>query len=160
MWNQNKILVCEVNRYTKQVVNELLAKYNKVTHPDFDKELRNITGIGWKQIKNYRNHPDPSATINDNSKVKKFIIFKRKTDKYYKFKKIAVPIVFSLMVFLILFTIYKGLSNKPSEKENLSLLVKKSLEDLLGANSLHKCVKISLDKIKCPDGIYNRDGKQ
>ena len=51
-------------------------------------------------------------------------------------------------------TLYKGLSNKTYQEENLNTLVKKSLEDLLGDKNLKNCKRVGSKIIKCPDGLY------
>ena len=84
---RNPPTVSEVNRYIKPIVEELAAKHQKVTHPDFDQELREITGIGWKQVKNYRNHPNQTLSIQKNSKVLSFVFKSRKQDRWYQIKK-------------------------------------------------------------------------
>lgn len=157
MLGKNKIIVSEVNRYTKPVVARLLVKYNKVTHPDFDQELREVTGIGWKQIRNYRNHPNQSSSISENSKIKTFILENRKTDKLYKAKVLCINIIVFILAGLLIMTLYKGLSSNTYQEENLNTLVKKSLEDLLGNRDLKGCKRIDHKTIKCADGLYKAE---
>ncbi len=156
MFNKNRVIVSEVNRYTKPVIEQLLAKYNKVTHPDFDRELREVTGIGWKQIKNYRNHPNPSTSISENSKIKNFILKKRKTDKLYKANRLTINMVSLILFCLIITVLYKGISGQSAKEARLNILLQKNLEELLGNNGLHKCSKLDDKTIKCPSGIFKR----
>lgn len=78
--------VRETNKYLKVVIDQLLEKHGKVSNPDFENELAEITGIGWKQVKNYKNHPRPSQRLKDNSKVLSFILQSRGNDKLRKVK--------------------------------------------------------------------------
>lgn len=76
----------EINKYLSQIIEELLEKHGKVSSPEFDKELQERTGIAWKQVKNYRNHPKPGQRIRDNAKVLNFVLDCRKKDKGRKAK--------------------------------------------------------------------------
>lgn len=75
--------VKELCSYLDVVIEELLKKHGKLSHPDFDTELQEITGIGWKQVKNYKNHPKQNQTIADNSKVLEFCLTSRKKNKRF-----------------------------------------------------------------------------
>jgi len=154
MWDNNKVTVAEVQRYTKPIVSNLLEKYNKVTHPDFDEELRKITGIGWKQIKNYRNHPNPNSEVKSNSKVGKYILLQRRANKFYKLKRGLVNLTIVGLSLAVIFTFYRGLTRPYSQKDDLNLVVKKNLEEFLGNKGLHKCTKLDSQTIDCPDGRY------
>lgn len=72
------ITVREVNKYLSEVVDELTAKHGNVTSTEFEAELESRTGIGWKQVKNYRNHPSPDQILRPNSKIKAFIYQSRR----------------------------------------------------------------------------------
>jgi hypothetical protein len=85
-----RISVRETNKYLDQVVEELKLKHEKVSHEDFDHDLEAITGIRWKQVKNYKNHPKPGQEIQDNSKVKTFIYEQRKKDKVHLAKRLGL----------------------------------------------------------------------
>lgn len=71
----------ETSKYLQETVDELLKKYGSVSNPDFEKELIETTGIAYKQIKNYKNHPKPSQRIKDNAIVIKFVREKRKQNR-------------------------------------------------------------------------------
>jgi hypothetical protein len=85
-----RISVREANKYLDRVVEELKLKHEKVSHEDFDNDLEAITGIRWKQVKNYKNHPKPGQEIQDNSKVKIFIYEQRKKNKAHLAKRLAL----------------------------------------------------------------------
>ena len=97
-----RISVREANKYLDRVVEELKLKHEKVSHEDFDNDLEAITGIRWKQVKNYKNHPKPDQEIQDNSKVKTFIYEQRKKDKTHLAKRVGVfAIGLSICVFIL-----------------------------------------------------------
>jgi len=86
----------EANKYLSETVAVLSSKYGGVSNEEFEKELVAITGIGWKQVKNYKNHPKPSERLKDNAVVLKYILQKRTQDKGRKFRlflSYAVPLV-------------------------------------------------------------------
>ena len=85
-----KISVREANKYLDRAVEELKLKHEKVSHEEFDNDLDAMTGIRWKQVKNYKNHPKPGQEIQDNSKVKTFIYEQRKKDKTHLAKRLGV----------------------------------------------------------------------
>ena len=96
-----RISVREANKYLDRVVEELKLKHEKVSHEDFDNDLEAITGIRWKQVKNYKNHPKPGQEIQDNSKVKNFIFEQRKKDKAHLVKRIGIlACAFIILVFV------------------------------------------------------------
>jgi hypothetical protein len=107
---KKKITIKEVNKYLDIVVEDLKKKHEKVTHEDFDNELESITGIRWKQVKNYKNHPNPGQEIQDNSKIKFFVFEQRKKDKFFKTKQL---IILSSLCIGIAFIIYRLL--RPTE---------------------------------------------
>ena len=74
----------ETNKYLDNTVGELLKKHGNVSNPDFEKELIAITGIGWKQVKNYKNHPKPHQRLKDNSVVIKYVRSCRQKDTWRK----------------------------------------------------------------------------
>lgn len=71
----------ETSKYLQETVDELLKKHGSVSNPDFEKELIETTGIAYKQIKNYKNHPKPNQRIKDNAIVIKFVREKRKQNR-------------------------------------------------------------------------------
>lgn len=73
--------VREVNRYLSPLIEQLTEKHVKVSNPEFEDELKQLTGIGWKQAKNYKNHPKPGQRLNDNAQITEFVFQCRKTDK-------------------------------------------------------------------------------
>ncbi len=103
----------EANKYLSETVEVLTAKHGGVSSEDFEKELVSITGIGWKQVKNYKNHPKPSERLKDNALVLKFIRQKQSQDKGRKVRRFLIYAV-SLIAFV--FLIYWYVS-KPREIE-------------------------------------------
>ena len=101
-----KITIREANKYLDEVVEELKLKHEKVTHEDFDKDLEEITGIRWKQVKNYKNHPNPGQEIQDNSKVKTFILERRRHNKAHIFKRSGVLLLTLVIIGLVLYRIF------------------------------------------------------
>ncbi|MBL7670757.1 MAG: hypothetical protein JNM39_09740 [Bdellovibrionaceae bacterium] len=63
----------ETNKYLSKTVDELLKKHGGVSNEDFERDIVATTGIGWKQVKNYKNHPKPNERLKDNSVVVKYI---------------------------------------------------------------------------------------
>lgn len=103
----------EANKYLSETVEALTAKHGGVSSEDFEKELVSITGIGWKQVKNYKNHPKPSERLKDNALVLKFIRQKQSQDtgrKIRRFFNYTVPLV------AVVLSIYWYV-NKPREVE-------------------------------------------
>lgn len=72
----------QTNKYLSEVVEDLSVKHGGVSNEDFESELIAITGIGWKQVKNYKNHPKPGDRLKDNAVVLKFVLKKQKTEKW------------------------------------------------------------------------------
>lgn len=70
----------ETNQYLSKTIDDLLKKHGGVSNEDFERDLVAATGIGWKQVKNYKNHPRPGERLKDNSVVIKFIRERRKQD--------------------------------------------------------------------------------
>ena len=70
----------ETNQYLSKTVDDLLKKHGGVSNEDFERDLVAATGIRWKQVKNYKNHPKPGERLKDNSVVIKFIRERRKQD--------------------------------------------------------------------------------
>ena len=68
----------ETNQYLSKTVDDLLKKHGGVSDEDFERDLVATTGIGWKQVKNYKNHPKPGERLKDNSIVIKFVRERRK----------------------------------------------------------------------------------
>ena len=99
-----KITVGEVNKYLSKTINMLLTKYGKVSNPSFEEELEEITGIRWKQVKNYKNHPKPNSVVNINSKIQRFVFEQRKEDKIRTLLPYAIILTISTMI--LLFFIY------------------------------------------------------
>lgn len=99
---QRKITVREVNKYLSAVIDELLVKHGKVSNPGFESELEQITGIHWKQVKNYRNHPQQDLAVSDNAKVKKFVLSQRRKSLLGKLlhRRVWVPV--ATIVFLVI----------------------------------------------------------
>ena len=99
------ITVREVNKYLSSVVDELTAKHGNVTSTEFEQELENKTGIKWKQVKNYRNHPTPGQVIRPNSKIKTFIYASRRRALIRRLRS-RTTLVSALLVVTILAAAY------------------------------------------------------
>jgi hypothetical protein len=80
----------ETNKYLSKTVDELLKKHGGVSNEDFERDLVTATGIGWKQVKNYKNHPKPSERLKDNSIVVKYVRECRAKDSSRKFRSYAL----------------------------------------------------------------------
>lgn len=83
----------ETNQYLSKTVDDLLKKHGGVSNEDFERDLVAATGIGWKQVKNYKNHPKPGERLKDNSIVIKFIRERRKQDTSRKVRLGALAVV-------------------------------------------------------------------
>ncbi len=103
----------EANKYLSETVEVLTAKHGGVSSEDFEKELVSITGIGWKQVKNYKNHPKPSERLKDNALVLKFIRQKQNQDTG---RKIRLFFAYTIPLIAVVFSIYWYVS-KPREIE-------------------------------------------
>ncbi len=104
----------EANKYLSKTTDALSKKHGGVSNEEFETELIKITGIGWKQVKNYKNHPKPSERIKDNAVVLKYLREQQANDI---FLKIRHRLTYAAIVFLIISAIYY-LSNLP-RKESL-----------------------------------------
>jgi hypothetical protein len=82
----------ETNKYLSKTVDELLKKHSGVSNEDFERDLVSITGIGWKQVKNYKSHPKPSERLKDNSVVIKYIRDCQKRDSARKARHVALAV--------------------------------------------------------------------
>ena len=153
----NKITVREVNKYLSPLIKELKAKHIKVTNPDFETELIQISGIGWKQVKNYQNHPDPSKQVKDNSKVRKFVLNQRSTDTSFKIKKILLSLVLITILMICILGInnlvHEGLNK--SEGRELEKIINQKIEEIRLNNEFVGCKKFKGKSIDCPEGLYN-----
>lgn len=98
----------EINKYLNQVVDELLEKHQKVSNPDFEKELQERTGIAWKQVKNYKNHPRPKQRIRDNAKILPFILECRKSDTKRRVYRSLLGGLVSTILVLCVFVVTKA----------------------------------------------------
>lgn len=109
---KNNPKVRDVNKALDKVINELLEKHGKISNPDFEKELEVITGIGYKQVKNYKNHPRPDSRINGNSKILPFAMKNCQDETRLTFlvnqkKKILIlgtVLIFSILSYYALFS--------------------------------------------------------
>lgn len=88
----------ETNQYLSKTVDSLLRKHSGVSNEDFERDLVAATGIGWKQVKNYKNHPKPSERLKDNSVVIKYVRGCRKNDRFRKFKIYAATVTCLLLI--------------------------------------------------------------
>ncbi|GIL17266.1 MAG: hypothetical protein BroJett040_10170 [Oligoflexia bacterium] len=82
----------EANKYLSKTVDDLLKKHGGVSNEDFERDLVAATGIGWKQVKNYKNHPKPGERLKDNSVVIKYIRECRAKDTTRKVRSYALAI--------------------------------------------------------------------
>lgn len=106
------ITVKEANFHLDREVKRLLDIHVKVSNPDFEEALVKSTGIGWKQVKNYKNHPRPYQVIKDNAKVLEFVERSRNLDKYFKFKLMAFMAPIIAMVILSGYGFFIYVSNQ------------------------------------------------
>lgn len=93
----------EANKYLSETVGILSAKHGGVSNEEFEKELVAITGIGWKQVKNYKNHPKPSERLKNNAIVLKYILQKRAQDNG---RKIRIVLSYSVSIALVAWCVY------------------------------------------------------
>lgn len=83
----------EANKYLSGTVDALLKKHGGVSNEDFERDLVNATGIGWKQVKNYKNHPKPGERLKDNAVVLRFVLQARARDTGRKVRRITTKAV-------------------------------------------------------------------
>lgn len=98
---KKKVTVRDVNRYLSPVVEKLLVKHKKISNPDFEAELEKVTGIKWKQVKNYKNHPSPNSVVASNAKVRDFVLRRYQGDikrRVFEMSLYLITIVFMLSV--------------------------------------------------------------
>ena len=151
----NRPTVAEVNRYLRPVIQELRDKHTKVSHPEFDGELRSRTGIGWKQAKDYRNHPNPAATISDNAKVLPFVLEQRTADRFYVARRLALYLVGALLLAVLAFSLLTAFRNaKDSENLGLDVLIDQKFRELQKNGEFAECPKEERELIHCPEGSY------
>lgn len=110
----------ETNKYLNEIVRELLKKHGQVSSEEFEKELIAITGISYKQVKNYKNDPKPNRRLKDNAIVLKFVRERRKKDA----KKRAA--ILSLKVVIILTLIGFAIHNWPTKEDSKVFIVDNS----------------------------------
>lgn len=149
------IRVKEVNKYLSPLIRDLKLKHVKVTNPDFEKELAALTGIGWKQVKNYQNHPNPNQVLNDNSKVRAFVLKKRSLDTSYRLKEILFACVIIVLILICLFSINFLIYHKGDQNRELEKLINKRIQEMTSEKSLFHCEKTSSKFIDCPEGRYH-----
>lgn len=77
----------ETNKYLSETTEILLKKHGMVSSEEFEKDLVEKTGIGWKQVKNYKNHPKPGDRLKDNAVVLKFVVNARARDTKRKVRR-------------------------------------------------------------------------
>ena len=104
----------ETNRYLNKTVEALLKKHGNVSNEEFEKELVAVTGIGWKRVKDYKNHPKPGQRLKDNSLVVKYVRECRRRDKTRRFIRIGVAVVGAFT--LVTFSYYFLTKPKPVEQ--------------------------------------------
>lgn len=137
----------ETNKYLNEIVEELLKKHGQVSNEEFEKELVAITGISYKQVKNYKNDPKPNRRLKDNAIVLKFVRERRKKDA----KKRAL--ILGIKVMTILAAIGFAIHQWPSKEDSKVYVINNSPvetdlkldESKLQAADLH--AKIKLPKV-------------
>ncbi len=127
--------VREINRYLSPLIDELTIKHVKVSNPEFEEELKKITGIGWKQAKNYRNHPKPGQRINDNALINEWIFNCRKNDKKRKFINYSLYLIGAILLIVVFSKLYSILS-----QERL-VIIKQPVGPALTRNNLPKTLE-------------------
>lgn len=103
----------EANKYLSETVDALLKKHSGVSNEEFERDLANATGIGWKQVKNYKNHPKPGERLKDNAVVLKFVLGARAKDTS---RKIRLFINMGTAVAVTVYAIY-WYATKPNKIE-------------------------------------------
>lgn len=103
----------EANKYLSEIVDALLKKHGGVSNEDFERNLVNTTGIGWKQVKNYKNHPKPSERLKDNAVVLKFVLAARAKDTSRKVRRISIM---SISIATAVYAVY-WYATKPNKVE-------------------------------------------
>lgn len=93
----------EANRYLSETVDDLSKKHGGVSNEDFERDLVAATGIGWKQVKNYKNHPKPRERLKDNAVVLRFVLQARARDTGRKVRRIATMAVSVLAFAYVVF---------------------------------------------------------
>lgn len=100
-WFRFNPTIKETNKYLSKTVDELTKKHGGVSNEDFERELVDLTGIGWKQVKNYKNNPKPSSRLKDNSIVIKYVLKCRQNDTLRKIRSYSlITVSFLSVVFL------------------------------------------------------------
>ncbi len=105
--------VRETNRYLDRLVSILKSKHGGVSNEDFEHELVTTTGIGWKQVKNYKNHPKPQDRLKDNALVLKYIVQERNKDKGRK----AIRGLTAATFLILASTLIYWYASKPNQME-------------------------------------------
>ena len=107
----------ETARYLDRVIEDLKKKHGTTNSDEFEKDLVNITGIGLRQVRTYKNSPKPHERLKDNSLVLAFVLAQRKKDIRHKGKLFAI---FGSIVCLISFiTIW--LMSRPTQIETFGI---------------------------------------
>ncbi|MGE4130241.1 MAG: hypothetical protein AB7F86_01315 [Bdellovibrionales bacterium] len=88
-------------------MDELQRKHGNVSNEDFERELTEIAGIGYKQVKNYKNHPKPGHRLKDNAVVIKFVRERQRLDTG---RKVRRAIVMGLFVIALVGGAYRALT--------------------------------------------------
>lgn len=98
-WFQLNPTIKETNKYLDRVVEDLKKRHGGVSSEEFEKALVDTTGISWKQVKNYKNHPKPSERLKNNSLVIRYIREAQRKDKIRAFKLYAYAVTAIALVF-------------------------------------------------------------
>lgn len=125
--------VREINRYLSPVIENLLEKHKKVSNPDFENELKQITGIGYRQARNYKHHPKPLSRVNDNALIIPFVLNCRKQDQNRKYKLILFIFLGLILSILGFYKSYNLIFNQTIkvisvDKDNATFVSAKNLK--------------------------------
>ena len=94
----------ETNRYLDRTVTTLTHKFGGDSNEEFERALVKETGIGWKQVKNYKNHPNPKERLKDNSLIIRYVREQQAHDTVRRVIRTAVPL---LCFAAAAFTVYR-----------------------------------------------------
>ncbi len=66
----------EVADFLRPIVDELKIKHKSLISYSFEQDLKKITGLSWRMIRNYFNRAkvDPDRYVRSNSKIKQYIL--------------------------------------------------------------------------------------
>ena len=151
----------ETNQYLSKTVDDLLKKHSGVSNEDFERDLVVATGIGWKQVKNYKNHPKPGERLKDNSVVIKFVRDCRRKDTGRKVRLGVLAVAcFGVIGFFVYrcavtpktieaFAVHEVTQPLPPSYDNLETKVFLEVRNFVLRLGPIKHSKIPLEKFSC-----------